>query len=276
MQHKSHPAMAMSSNQILNLRLYEREELVARAAEFLKRDERVVAAWLFGSLGRGDADALSDVDLWVVVADEHIEAVSAERREFVAGIGKPLLIEEAPQNAPIRGAYLLALYGGEAGPHQVDWYWQPKSDAQVPADIRLLFDRVNLPVDTPLKSLTNEECAELATNQVAFFWAMCNIAAKKIARRQAWGTLSMFGLLSYALEETEWLAGLREERPGHKDTRTGLPPVQPDEQLDLLRQMAHSMERIMPQVEALSGTVPVEAIPQVYRFFEVVEAILEE
>ncbi len=133
-----------------------------------------------------------------------------------------------------------------------------------------------LPAADPPKSLTVEERAELATNQVAFFWAMCNITAKKIARGQRWGALSMFGLLSDALEEAEWLVGLREERPGHKDTRTGLPPVQPADQMTLLREMARSMEGIMPQVEALGGSVTVEAIPQVYRFFEVVDAMLEQ
>jgi len=254
---------------MLDFRLYEQEELVARATEFLKSDSRVVAAWLFGSLGRGDADELSDIDLWVVVADEHMEDVRAERREYVTGIGKPVLIEEAPQNAPTGGVYLLVLYGGKVGAQQVDWYWQPQSGAQVPADVQLLFDRAGLPAATAPKLLTVEERAELATNQVAFFWAMCNVAAKKIARRQAWGALSMFGLLSYALEETEWLVGLRQERPGYKDTRSGLPPVQPADQMTLLREMARSMEGIMPQV-------PVEVIPQVYRFFEVIEAIIEQ
>jgi predicted nucleotidyltransferase len=266
----------MSTKSVLDIRLYEREELLKRAIQFLKRDEGIVAAWLFGSLAANEADEFSDIDLWVVIADEHIEAVRAEGREFVAGIGKPLLIEEAPQNAPIGGAYLLVLYGGESGPHQVDWYWQPQSAAQVPANVQLLFDRVGLPAAVASKSLTVEERVELTTNQVAFFWAMCNITAKKIARRQAWGALSMFGLLSHALEETEWLVGLRQERPGHKDTRHGLPPLQPADQMTLLREMARSMEGIMPQVEAVGGTVPVEAIPQVYRFFELVEAIIEE
>jgi predicted nucleotidyltransferase len=261
---------------MLDIRLYEREVLLKRAIRFLKRDERIVVAWLFGSLAGNDGDEFSDIDLWVVVADEHMEVVRAERREYVAGIGKPLLIEEAPQNAPTGGAYLLVLYGGESGPHQVDWYWQPQSGAQVPADIQLLFDRVALPAADPPESLTVEERVELATNRVAFFWAMCNITAKKIARRQAWGALSMFGLLSYALEETEWLVGLRQERPGYKDTRSDLPPVQPADQMTLLREMARSMEEIMPQVEALGGNVPMEAIRQIYRFFEVVDAMLEE
>jgi predicted nucleotidyltransferase len=36
----------------------EREALLARIVGLLEADKRVTAAWLFGSLGRGDADEL--------------------------------------------------------------------------------------------------------------------------------------------------------------------------------------------------------------------------
>src|SRR5437868_5689604 len=111
---------------LLVTRRAERAALLQRAIALLKADERVCAAWLFGSLGRGDADDLSDLDLWVVVEDEHIEEIVAARRDYVARLAEPLLMEEAPQNAPAGGGYLLALYGGDGGPHQVDWYWQAK------------------------------------------------------------------------------------------------------------------------------------------------------
>ena len=51
----------------------------------------------------------------------------------MAGVGRALLLEEAPQNAPPGGGYMLVLYGGQAGvgPQQVDWYWQARSKARV-------------------------------------------------------------------------------------------------------------------------------------------------
>ena len=49
----------------LKTRAAERDALLARAVERLQADARVGAAWLFGSLGRGEEDALSDLDLWV-------------------------------------------------------------------------------------------------------------------------------------------------------------------------------------------------------------------
>ena len=107
----------------LRQRQRERDELLDRIVAALRTDERVAAAWFAGSLGRGDADAWSDLDVWVVVEDEHAGAVIAGSRSFVAAVGSPLLILEAPQNAPADVAYLLVLYPGRAGPQQVDWYW---------------------------------------------------------------------------------------------------------------------------------------------------------
>jgi predicted nucleotidyltransferase len=267
----------MSSNTMLEVRRLEGEQLIERITQLLMSDERVVAAWVFGSLADGTADSLSDIDLWIVVADEHIEEIGSGRREYVGILGEPLLIQEAPQNAPTGGAYLLVLYKGEAGPQHVDWYWQPQSKATLPSTIQILFDRGGLPAAPQPIPLTQEERAKTLSNQVAFFWAMCNIAAKKIARRQAWGALSMLSMLSHTIEEIEWLVGLRDERPGHKDSRTELPPVQAADQMAMLRQITGDMEKLAPHIEAHGGSIPTEAIPQIYHFFDLAQRIaLEE
>src|SRR3989442_185935 len=88
----------------------ERDALLQRATDLLRDDPRVVAAWLFGSLGRGHEDDLSDLDLWVVVGDEWIDTFIGERRPYASQLGPPLLLVEAPQNAPAGGAYLMAVY----------------------------------------------------------------------------------------------------------------------------------------------------------------------
>ncbi len=93
----------MSSIKSLQIRREERAALLQRAIEVLTADARVVAAWLFGSMGRGDADDLSDIDLWLVVSDEHIDTMRVTRQDYVHALGTPLLIEEAPQNAPPGG-----------------------------------------------------------------------------------------------------------------------------------------------------------------------------
>src|SRR5687768_14238666 len=146
----------MTTNEHLKPLLAGREALLREATILLESDARVVAAWLHGSLGRGTADEWSDIDLWVVVADRYIEEICTERREYVAKLGTPLLVVEAPQNAPAGGAFLTVLYEGSVGSHHVDWTWQRQSDALVPVDARLLFDRVGLPEAAPSPPLIPE------------------------------------------------------------------------------------------------------------------------
>src|SRR3954462_10102174 len=134
----------MSIHEELAHRRAERDALLARTVSMLHADPRVVAAWLTGSLGRGDGDDLSDFDVWIIVRDDAMAAVAAERQAIIARIGTPVLIQEAPHNAPPGGAFLLVWYEGAAGVQEADWVWQPQSGARVPPNVRLLFDRVGI------------------------------------------------------------------------------------------------------------------------------------
>ncbi len=35
-------------------------------------------------------------------------------------------------------------YVGQAGPHQIDWYWQPLSSARIPHNVHVIFDRAGV------------------------------------------------------------------------------------------------------------------------------------
>ena len=136
----------MNTNDLLSIRERERNLLLDRITKILERDQRVIAAWLSGSLSRGDGDGLSDIDLHIVVTDESIRDFIENRRAYAGLSTQPVLFLEAMQNAPPGGAYLLALYPGEIGPQHVDWFWQPHSNSQRPDDVDPIFDRVGLPV----------------------------------------------------------------------------------------------------------------------------------
>ncbi len=276
----------MSILDLLHIRRTEHKALLQCVVELLQKDERVVAAWLFGSWGRQTSDELSDTDLWVVVVDEHCDAISAERHAYVARPGHPLLVLGAPGNAPAGGAYLMALYAGQAGVHQVDWYWQRQSHASIPQHAVVLFDRVGIPHDTRLEQLdppgkakeqTRQERAERATQLVTYFWVMSNIATKSVLRHQAWTTVGMIEMLGSVLDDVKRLMGVSANPDGQEAWRTSiLPPVEPGEQIAMLRELAHEMEQLTPQVEALGGNVQTEAIPYVYDFFDLADTMLQE
>lgn len=256
----------------------ERDALVQQAGRLLREDSRIVAVWLAGSLGREAGDAYSDVDLWVVVDDNHMEEIGEGRRGYVEMLGKPVLLSEAPQNAPPGGAYLWALYPGKHGPQHVDWNWQPRSGASVPPDVRLLFDKVGLPLAEPhtTKPPTGEELAAALTQDCAFFWAMCTVVAKYIARRQLYETLNLLNIAGDALNKTQWLLGTG-TRMSYRDNAwdPASPPFEPAEQLALLRRVAHEMEALHSEIEAAGGSVPHEAIQYVGDLLALAQQVVE-
>ena len=65
-----------------------------RAVEVLGADERVRAVWLSGSLARGAADAASDLDLLVAVADDEHEEFAGSWQGWLAAITPTVLAEE--------------------------------------------------------------------------------------------------------------------------------------------------------------------------------------
>jgi predicted nucleotidyltransferase len=70
------------------------QPLLDRFVEACSNDERIVAAFLGGSHGRGQADAYSDVDLCVIARDDAYEALVGDRAGFVGRLGTPLFFED--------------------------------------------------------------------------------------------------------------------------------------------------------------------------------------
>jgi predicted nucleotidyltransferase len=261
----------------LSNRQAERDELLARVVKLLASDERVVAAWLYGSLGRGEGDAWSDIDLWVVVADEHIGEIAEGRHKYVTRLGQPLIEVEAPQNAPAGGAFLSVVYGGlPSGPQHVDWTWQARKDALVPHDVKVLFNRGGLPMANAPQPLAPGERVQQAEKQIGFSWMMVPVVAKTIARGQPWVTLNLLTLLRYTLDEIRWLTGKREDRPMYPTKSVDPPPTQPVEQLALLREMAGEMKNLSPPIGASGKALSEGVVAEVEGFLGLVEMVLDE
>jgi predicted nucleotidyltransferase len=270
----------MSLAEHLSEKVQERTDLIERVSSILHSDERVVAAWLGGSLGSGNADAYSDVDLWLVVKDGDIEGVREGRRQFVEVLGRPVLISEAPQNAPPGGAYLWTLYAGKHGPQHVDWSWLPETGATIPADAKLLFDKVGLALADVSRRVppTGVDLAAALSQECAFFWGMCGVVAKYIARRRAYDVLNLLDLLAATSDKIEWLLGEGELKSYKENLWDDVPLfTQPQDQLGLLRKLASEMElAVGPRVETVGGQVPHSAIIQVKNLFRLVELSLGE
>lgn len=249
----------------------ERDTLLERAVRLLEVDERVVAVWLHGSIGRGMHDDWSDLDLWIVVADAHIEAVVAERAQFAAHVGEPLLTVEAPQNAPEGGAYLLVMYPGTVGPLILDCSWQPQSKAQRPSDTRLIFDRAGLSLAQSYIHVPGDNALEQAKKQTAFFWMMAAVVAKNIVRGQSWEVVGLLRFVWSTVEQIKWLVGNREAPPTYRDAPPFDVPVGAAAQLAALRALMAEMEELMKRVTGLADRIEADTLVHLALFLRNIE-----
>jgi Polymerase beta, Nucleotidyltransferase len=259
----------------LQIRLAERETVLQRIIKQLASDERVVAAWLYGSLGRNDGDALSDIDVRIIVADAFSEAMNTERQTCASRVGPLLLVQEAPHNAPPGGAFLLVMYPGSVGPIHVDWTWQPQSRAVIPSDAHVLFDRVELPVEAPLTRPSGQGLADNLTERSVFFWMMVQVAAKEIARQQSWAAINVLNYAQDALLQVKWLLDLANSPTWRENRRLDPVPARAPEQMALVHAMANDMEAFTARIAGLGGQVPSGVIPVADRFFDLIDAMIE-
>lgn len=248
-----------------------RDALVDLIHNALCADERFGAAWLAGSLGRGDADAWSDVDLWLVV-DDHACAELCDRPDGFA-----------PSLSPGRAA-LVTLFGeiaveGEnainAGPDGVamnivyrdslvvvDWYLVPATSATRPAATRLLFDHVGVPI-TETESTSLSDRARLAAVDVAMFWYFAQPTVRAIRR----GDAVQVQVLLQRMRLCTWHARrMVEGVPAGHFRERGHPLAGSEaEQVEMLHQACAQMLVVMPLVEAIGGVVPQDPMSWVER-----------
>jgi Polymerase beta, Nucleotidyltransferase len=275
--------------ELLGARREERAGLLQRVRVALEEDARVCAAWLFGSCARGDDDALSDLDLTVVVSDDAMPAVAGDpsrpvdyrhvldspRGRSVAQVSDPLLLLEAPQNAPPGGAFLTSFFAGEAGLQQVDWEWQPHSTARLPPESLLLFDRAGIPRQTgPIEvgqpgPTPDRTPYEVAAHAVPWFWATLIWNAKHAARTPQDTEMLMLGPTVRAVHDVEQFLD-PDVAP-----LAGEPILEhPQDRPRILLDLTDRMETLMSCALPLSADIPPEVPQQARRYLQLVEEIM--
>src|SRR5215213_5207611 len=155
-----------------------RDHSLLSIVDSIFRDERFVAAWLTGSFSRNEADFLSDIDLSLVVSEAYspslcmrLDQVSAqtspERYSLFSQFGTPALIHENNNNAPEGGTFTFILYTESA--FMVDWVLIPQSAAKRPEQAKLLFDKVDIPIESRAEPESVEQRRQSVIEMWAFF-----------------------------------------------------------------------------------------------------------
>lgn len=241
-----------------------RDALLARITQILVSDERFVAAWLTGSLGRNEADALSDIDLTVVVGEQYSQAlcvrpaqvstpIPKDRLDLFCLFGEPSVIYENHNNAPKESTFTFVLYQNSA--LMVDWTLVPQPQAKRPYVSRLLFDKVGLAISPPPEPESLDQRVKNASETVAFFWMMAAVIVKYIVRGDEVFVVRWLEHLHQMTQEVErLLAGKAWEY--QRGSLSMLMPT-PERQIEALTQLCNHMLDLMPEISKLGGTVPI-------------------
>jgi hypothetical protein len=164
-----------------------REAWLRPVIEQLEADPDISAVGFVGSIGRGDADDWSDVDLVIVVPDDQVGRYADAAR--LRGPGRVAFSFDARHNAP-RGAGSVGVhYVIDGLPFNADWYVYPDSQGAWVADAKVVVDRHGL------RRLSDTFDEHLAKREVQpptpkpahahrlLQLALIPVAAKRIVRR---------------------------------------------------------------------------------------------
>lgn len=229
-------------------------DILRRIQSQLEADDRVVALWLAGSHGRGSADALSDIDLWLAIEDDAIGELIRDPLTFVHAIVPTIMHIRAPSIAPSDGVYLLTWVATGDGFEQVDWYCMPVSSAHRPTQTRLLMERCPIPVDPVLEPDRLDADAWIAAIDGTIKDALLMIANtwKHARRKNAWRTVNHFQHVGACLSHLDWLLRERYVPSFDSPARTFLPatiPCQLEDQREALQGMLRTLGSMVTRAE---------------------------
>jgi predicted nucleotidyltransferase len=172
-------------------RLPQHRNLLERAVARFRDDDRVLGLVLGGSLALGGADFYSDVDLYVIVRNESLDAVFAERDAAAEAIGSPLLrftVEPLPGGSR---DYIVTY----PGPVKLDLMYHRESEV-VPGpkweDRPVLKDdsgSLAVVVSRSAGSGPDRHAPEALAELEQKFWTWCWYVFGKISRGELWEAL---------------------------------------------------------------------------------------
>ncbi len=143
--------------------------------------DKALEGHVFGSLARGDGDALSDIDVWVTFKDDEIQESIKNRFEIYKRFGTILICHEAQQNFPLGGNYSLVIYDTPAGLLQVDYFFCPLSSSRVDDGAIVLFGKT--PIQKGKMVYDPKRTKKDPSDKLSFVICMCFVAIKKIVRK---------------------------------------------------------------------------------------------
>ena len=240
----------------------KREQLLGVIVEAISKDDRFVAAWLTGSYSRSNQDALSDIDISIVVGENYSDLLcyrptqvssqtTAERMEIFQQFGEVAFLHENNNNAPEGGTFTNTIYAQTA--LIIDWILIPQANARRSSPSRLLFDRVGIPEAPQNTPEIIAKRAEKVSEITAFFWMMMAITVKYMVREDSVFVVTWLEELHKMLREIRRLVA---DEPFHYKGGS-ITTLRPDceRQIEAIYELGGEMERLMPEIVNIGSFV---------------------
>lgn len=241
----------MADEQGIHLPSARHQIILERFVAACQADMRVVAAFLGGSYARGAADAHSDLDLAVILADGAYDEFMAGRAAFVRQLGDPVFLEDYSGHGAEFVFFILADGSeGELGIGRVSHF----AHLHV-GSYRTLLDRDGVldHVDFPWPEVPPAEQTRALHDLIYWFWHdLSHHFITPIARGQFW---SAYGGLEDLRRACVNLARLRERFTGDLDGYEKVEQVVPLEWLAPLEKTCIPLnrERMLRAARALAS-----------------------
>ena len=254
----------------LNSYQERRDAMLAEITAALSNDERFVAGWLTGSFSRNEEDAVSDIDINLVVSALHSGRLcsrlaqvraqtSPERYSLVSQFGIPALIHENNNNAPDGGTFTSILYSESA--IMVDWTLIPQSNASRPNRSKILFDRVNIPLSNPPEAEELEQSRKFVAEDWAFFWMMTAITIKYIIRDDGVFATQWIENLYRLTQEIK--RRINRERWNYRRGSLSQFQTTREKQIESIQALCNRMQELRPKVSEFIRSEPAAPISEV-------------
>jgi len=253
----------------------ERDQLMRVLGERVVEDPRIAAAWVYGSLGRGDEDELSDIDVRLVVHAKDFPTVLDERYAFVSTVGDVIMLQEAPQNRPPGGAYNMAWYAGAHGPHAIDWTWSSSDVTQIPTGVLLLHNRAELAesgkeMEFAYQPVPDRDPYVAVREGLHGFWSMLLVVAKNAARSPFAERMSLLQWTIPQLRDAQRFAG-EEPGPEFEEIESHADPAK---KMSVMRSLAAEASALTGALAVRGVVAPVQMEPHAQRYLDLVETVM--
>ena len=157
-------------------------------------DERVVAALLLGSYVKGLADEHSDLDLYVIAADDDFEDFIANRSAFIERLGEPLFMENFDQPDFL---FLIFSDGSEV---EISFGRESQLSQLLDEPYKVLVDKKSImdSIKPRKREFNHEEQKEKLRRLIYWFWHELSHFATALARGQHWWAQGQLGAIRLA------------------------------------------------------------------------------